>query len=242
MTGRVRLTADALDALPLVLADHHAALPVGGELLVDAVGLDGVVVDDLLVGAGFDLDRRSAPDRTPRPRRGTVRAVRAWTLPDTVGPGMRLLVCGLNPSPAAADSGVGFFRPGNRFWPAAMAAGVVRSDRRPRAALVDDRVGMTDLVKRTTARAAALAPEEYRAGMERLERLVRRWPPGAVVFVGLAGWRAAVDRHARSGVADRTIADVPVYVMPSTSGLNAGTSQAQLVDHLRAAAALAGPG
>jgi G:T/U-mismatch repair DNA glycosylase len=32
---------------------------------------------------------------------------------------------------------------------------------------------------------------------------------------------------------------VPVYVMPSTSGLNARVSVAQLADHLRAAAALA---
>jgi hypothetical protein len=31
-----------------------------------------------------------------------------------------------------------------------------------------------------------------------------------------------------------------VYVMPSTSGLNAATSLATLTDHLRSAAALAG--
>jgi TDG/mug DNA glycosylase family protein len=50
-----------------------------------------------------------------------VSARRARTLPDTVGPGMRLLVCGLNPSLFAADAGVGYARPGNRFWPAARA-------------------------------------------------------------------------------------------------------------------------
>lgn len=240
MTAHVRLCAGAVGTLPLLLAQHHAALPVGGELFVEVDDLDEQLVEDLLVGAGFDVEGRP---RSPGPAQSAaVRARRAWSLPDTVGPSMRLLVCGLNPSPAAADSGVGFFRPGNRFWPAAIAAGVVGSDRQPRAALVDDHVGMTDLVKRTTARAAALAPEEYRSGMARLERLVRRWPPGAVVFVGLAGWRAAVDRHAGAGVAERTLAGVPVYVMPSTSGLNAGTSQAELVEHLRAAHRLAGAG
>ena len=39
-------------------------------------------------------------------------ARRARTLPDSVGPGMRLLMCGLNPSLYSADAGVGFARPG----------------------------------------------------------------------------------------------------------------------------------
>ena len=58
-------------------------------------------------------------------------------------------------------------------------------------------------------------------------------------FVGLAGWRAAVDRKAVAGVQERLVGGRPVYVMPSTSGLNAATPLAVLVDHLRAAAALA---
>ena len=43
---------------------------------------------------------------------------------------MRLFVCGLNPSVYSADAGVGFARPGNRFWPAALAAGIVTTDMR----------------------------------------------------------------------------------------------------------------
>ena len=57
-------------------------------------------------------------------------AVRARTLPDVVGPGMRLLVVGLNPSIYSADVGVGYARPGNRFWPA--ARGGRPGDTRPR--------------------------------------------------------------------------------------------------------------
>ena len=45
------------------------------------------------------------------------------SLPDIIGPGMRLLICGLNPSVYSAETLVGFGRPGNRFWPAALAAG-----------------------------------------------------------------------------------------------------------------------
>ena len=59
--------------------------------------------------------------------------------------------------------------------------------------------------------------------------------PGAVCFVGLSGWRTVVDRHAVAGVQPDTIAGRPAYVMPSTSGLNARTSPAELAGHLAAA-------
>ncbi len=152
---------------------------------------------------------------------------------------MRLLVCGLNPSLHAVEAGVGFVSPSNRFWPAAVAAGLVTRDRDPRHALEAHGIGMTDLVARATPRAAGLTAEEYRAGLARLERLCRRLQPRAVCFVGLAGWRAAVDRAARPGPQERAVGGRPAYVMPSTSGANAATSLADLVEHLRAAAALA---
>jgi hypothetical protein len=63
-----------------------------------------------------------------------------------------------------------------------------------------------------------------------------------VCFVGLAGWRAAVDRRAVAGVQPTGLAGVPVYLMPSTSGLNAACRLPELVDHLRAAAHLADRG
>jgi len=154
---------------------------------------------------------------------------------------MRLLVCGLNPSIHAADAGVGFVTPGNRFWPAALAAGLVTRDRDPRHALEAHGIGMTDLVARATTRADELAPDEYRTGLARLDRLCRRWQPGAVCMVGLAGWRAAVDRKTVAGRQGRQLGGRPVYVMPSTSGLNAATSLEALTDHLRAALLLGSP-
>jgi double-stranded uracil-DNA glycosylase len=73
--------------------------------------------------------------------------------------------------------------------------------------------------------------------VDRLERLCAWLAPGAVCIVGLAGWRAAVDRRARPGWQDRTLGGRPVYLMPSTSGLNAATPLADLIEHLRRAAA-----
>ena len=152
---------------------------------------------------------------------------------------MRLLVCGLNPSVRAADAGVGFVTPGNRFWPAALAAGLVTRDRDPFHTLDVHDVGMTDLAKRATRRADELAADEYRSGLERVERLVRWLAPGAVCFVGLAGYRVAVDRAAVAGPQPTPLGGRPVYVMPSTSGLNAHSGLGDLTDHLRGAVDLA---
>ena len=219
-----------------MLADFQRRLEVGSVVAIgvgiapDARWVDAVRLVDLATGAGFDVvgvDATSA---------GKLRcsAVRARTLPDSVGAEMLVLVCGLNPSVVAADAGVPFARPGNRFWPAAVAAGLATVDRDPDHALHFHRMGMTDLVKRATPSAAELTATEYRAGMERLERLCAWLAPRVVCFVGLAGWRTAVDRHARPGLQPSLLGGRSVYVMPSTSGRNAHARIDALCDHLRA--------
>ena len=152
---------------------------------------------------------------------------------------MRILICGLNPSVVAADAGYGFAGATNRFWPAAVAAGLLTEPRNLPHALLERGVGMTDLVKRATPKSAEVTRSEYAAGLARVDRMVEWLRPGVVCMVGLEGWRAAADRKAVAGWQERRLGTRPVYVMPSTSGLNAKTSMADLVDHLRAA--LAGP-
>ncbi|HET9442892.1 MAG TPA: uracil-DNA glycosylase family protein [Acidimicrobiales bacterium] len=243
--------------LPAALADLHRSLRVGSPVDVQVVygSYEGHALPeddiggrffaswepgdlvDVVTGAGFSVQAVSVEgDRHDVVR---VAARRERTLADTVGPGLRLLVCGLNPSLYAADCGIGFARPGNRFWPAALAAGLVSRDRDPAHALRHHGIGMTDLCKRATTAAHELSTAEYRAGCERVERLVRWLRPGAVCFVGLAGWRAAVDRSARPGPQAAGFGGRPAYVMPSTSGLNARCPLPDLVAHLRAAAGLA---
>jgi TDG/mug DNA glycosylase family protein len=97
---------------------------------------------------------------------------------------------------------------------------------------------MTDLVKRATPKADALTTPEYVAGVARVGQLVRWLQPRAICFVGLAGYRAAVDRSARAGVIDGGFAGVPAYLMPNPSGANAHASQGDITEHLRAALAL----
>jgi TDG/mug DNA glycosylase family protein len=226
------------EALPAALADLHRATAVGATIVLTLVAGSGALGPDDLVdvvtGAGFDVTTVDVEDRELGRLRIT--AVRARTLADHVGPGMRLLLCGLNPSIYSADRGVNYARPGNRFWPALLAAGLATADRDPADALRRHGVGMTDLVKRATVAASELTPDEYEAGVARVERLCAWLRPGTLCMVGLAGWRAAVDRTATTGWQPAPLGGVPVYVMPSTSGLNASTQHAGFVAHLLAAA------
>ena len=234
--GTLRLeTAELSPRLPLVLARCHWDLPVGARLVLDAPAAPWPAERwaDVLVGAGFE----PGPGRR-KGSRTVFRASRARTLPDTVADGLRVLVCGLNPSLVAADAGYGYAGRSNRFWPAALAAGLVTVARHPLHAVLVDRVGMTDLVKRATPGASELTTEEYRLGLARVRRLVEWLAPERVLFVGLAGWRAAVDRTATPGwqpPGERDPLGAPAYVMPSTSGLNARTALAELVAHMRTA-------
>ena len=239
-------------SLPLALWDLHRSLRVGGpihltlltgdtdfsELADDEFGgrrfarwpaaLLGVVLE----GAGFGDVVISEPDQlliaTARRRR---------TLADTVGGDMSLLCVGLNPSPYAADVGVGFGRPGNRFWPAALEAGIVTADRDPIDALRRHGVGMTDVVKRATPRADEITKIEFEHGIERLDALCGWLQPRAVCIVGLSGWRAAVDRKAVVGPQERRLGGCPTFVMHNPSGLNAHVTVADLAEQLRSAAA-----
>ena len=241
--------------LPLALADLHRALaedaPV--ELRLFCGECEGVFPGDTFSGrffalwdqellldvigaAGFDVDTAQLVRGPGRDPALIVRAQRARSLADTVGADMRLLVCGLNPSLYAADRGIAFARPGNRFWPAARAAGLASRDRDPVHALRVHGLGLTDLVKRATRRADELRPAEFSAGLERVERLAAWLRPRALCFVGLQGWRTAVDRGARAGWQEHRVGDVPTYLMPSTSGLNAHARLEDLSAHLKRAA------
>ena len=120
-------SADGWAGAPGVLARLQLELPVGAAVRCSApVGLAAGAppVPELVAGAGFVVESaRRAQGRW------LVDARRDRTLPDFVGPGMRILVCGLNPSLVAADAGFGFAGATNRFWSAAVAAGIVTHPR-----------------------------------------------------------------------------------------------------------------
>jgi double-stranded uracil-DNA glycosylase len=170
----------------------------------------------------------SAP-RKPTPQQ--IAAARGRTVPDIVGPGLRVLFCGINPSLYSAAVGHHFARPGNLFWPALHAAGFTERRLSPfeDRQLLGRGYGLTNIVARATASAAELTADELVRGALLLGRKLRRYRPGVVAFLGAGSYRTAFDRpEASLGPQAERIAGTAVWVLPNPSGLNAHYQLADL--------------
>src|SRR5580765_1652133 len=104
--------------------------------------------------------------------RAELEAFRDKTVPDLVGPGLKLLFVGINPGLWTAATQTHFAHPGNRFYPALRRAGIIDRDLDRAGGMTDDDraylrsrgIGITNLVPGATARADELSPAELRAG------------------------------------------------------------------------------
>jgi TDG/mug DNA glycosylase family protein len=135
-----------------------------------------------------------------------------------------------------------FARPGNRFWPALHAAGFSKRLLAPweNEELLEAGYGVTNLVMRTTATAAELDDEEYRAGRQSLARKITKYSPRWVAVLGLGAYRTGFNRpDAKIGRQVEKLGSSGLWVLPNPSGLNANYQLPQLVkmfDELRIAA------
>jgi len=171
-----------------------------------------------------------------KPTAEELKAAVTKTVPDLIGPGLDVLFCGINPGLYSGATGFHFARPGNRFWPALFAAGFTTRLLKPsdEPELLALGYGVTALVRRTTATAAELSDDEYRAGRKELERKVRKYKPRWVAILGLGAYRVGFDRpKAKVGMQPERIAGAGVWVLPNPSGLNANHQLPQLTEMFR---------
>src|SRR5947209_3979760 len=123
-----------------------------------------------------------------RPSRADLQAAYGRTIPDLVGPNVRVLLVGINPSLYSGWTETHFARPGNRLWRTLHEAGL--TDRRLHPSDADQilaaGLGITNLVARATARADELSDDEVRRGVTPLRHLVRRIQPAYVAFLGIS--------------------------------------------------------
>jgi TDG/mug DNA glycosylase family protein len=162
--------------------------------------------------------------------RAELETFRGATVPDLVGPGLRLLFVGINPGLWTAATQTHFAHPGNRCYPALLRGGVIdrpidrgvgmRDD--DRRYLVGRGIGITNLVARATPRAAELTADELRTGGRRLREFVAEHGPRVVAVAGVTAYRTAFDEpKAASGRQPVSIGDAELWVVPNPSGLNA---------------------
>jgi len=171
------------------------------------------------------------------------------TLPDTVGPGLKLLFVGINPGLHTVAVQAPFALRGNRFYPALYRAGItdrvidasagLRDD--DRAHLFDRGVGITSLVAAATRRADELTTEQLREGALLLERRVTALAPAVVAMLGITAYRAAFGRPKTAvGPQPELLGGAALWVVPNPSGLNAHETAQSLGTAYRAAAIAAG--
>ncbi len=226
------------EATPALLAEWQRAHAPGDQLHVHGRWFGPIPFETVVEGAGGIV-----LGATTGLGRGEWVVRREPTLADLVAPLLRVLVVGLNPSVVAAETGVPFAGPTNRFWSTAVEAGLVPAERDPWRAFTAAHVGFSDLVKRASPRADDLRAAEFAMGADRLRAVVSWLEPNVVCFAGLTGYRAAIDKAAVEGRQSDPFGGSIAYVMPNPSGANAHVTRADLVQHFRTVADLAvGPG
>lgn len=151
-------------------------------------------------------------------------------VPDLLGREVRLLFVGINPGLWTAAVQAHFARRGNRFYPALYRAGLIEHDIDASAGyLPADRdhllargIGITNLVRRASARADELQPGELVDGAARLRTLVERIRPPVVAVLGITAYRLAFgDKAVAVGRQGGDLAGAQCWVLPNPSGLNA---------------------
>ena len=195
----------------------------------------------------------------PRPRRfsrAELESFRDAEVPDLLPAAddegavpVRLLFVGINPGLWTAATQTHFAHPVNRFYPALLEAGVIERRIDPSAGMTDaDRehlrargIGITNLVRRATARADELTAAELREGGQRLRATVRRVRPAVVAVAGITAYRSAFGvRAAGAGRQPDPLEGAVLWVVPNPSGLNAHETVDSLARAYAAPAAEAG--
>jgi TDG/mug DNA glycosylase family protein len=149
-----------------------------------------------------------------------------------VGPNLRVLVCGFNPSIPAYRSGRYYANPGNRFYHLLHEAGLTPRLLSPAEDILLPAmgIGVTDLCPVPSAMAHDLPASAFAAGVETLKVLLQRCHPRVLCCNGYGVYRALMDCPPMgAGLQDSILFEgVPIFAMPSSSGAACALSAVRL--------------
>jgi mismatch-specific thymine-DNA glycosylase len=117
---------------------------------------------------------------------------------------------------------------GNHFWTMMFESGVIpepigyEDDRR----VVEFGIGMTDLVKRPTRAIEEIERQEFAEGRVLLAQKLEQMRPRVIAFNGKTVYEKFAGRPCKLGLQKDKLYGAHVFVLPSTSGQNAGTDRA----------------
>lgn len=143
---------------------------------------------------------------------------RVTTLADLLRSNLRAVCVGINPSVVSVQAGHYYQgRAGQRFLARLRLVRLIGDADRGSEddAAFASGIGFTDIVKRPSARAEEVRPEELRHGRELVCRKLSRVRPRLVIFTYKAAATAMFGSFAGNGfVSGLRLADIPVFVMP----------------------------
>jgi TDG/mug DNA glycosylase family protein len=157
-------------------------------------------------------------------------------VPDVLAPGLDVVFCGINPGRVSAAAKAHFANPRNDFWRLLHDAGFTPRLLAPdeQFELLDFRVGATNAAPRTTPGSSDLRRADFADSADRLRRIALDLRPRAIAFVGKEAYRGAFGIRAEHGPQERTLGDVGLFVLPSTSPANAAVPYAERLKWFRA--------
>ncbi|MGA3294505.1 MAG: mismatch-specific DNA-glycosylase [Candidatus Acidiferrales bacterium] len=148
------------------------------------------------------------------------------TLPDYLRKGMKMILVGCNPGDRSARVGHYYAGRANQFWPMMYESGVIpeplgyQDDRR----VLEFGIGMTDLVKRPTRGIEEIERREFAEGRVLLAQKLEELRPRVIAFNGKMTYEKFMGRPCKLGLQKARLYGAHVFVLPSTSGQNGGTS------------------
>lgn len=177
-----------------------------------------------------------------KPTKEDLRDAVNHTIEDVIDYNLKVLFCGINPGLWSGATGHHFAKPGNRFWKTLHLAGFADRILHPSEEheLLENGYGITNIVKRTSARADELSNEEIIEGGKVLTKKIKKYTPQFLAVLGITTYRTAFQKpKAKLGLQDEIIGKTRIWLLPNPSGLNAHyqlNDLAKLFSELRQAA------
>jgi TDG/mug DNA glycosylase family protein len=139
------------------------------------------------------------------------------TLEDLLRPALRAVCIGINPAPTSVRAGHYYQgRLGQQFYERIRRAGLLPATSGWEDDLAfENGIGFTDIVKRATAKASEVRPDEYAHGRDLLRAKMQAVQPRLVIFTFKKTAEVLFGPIAGNGlINERDLAGAPIFVMP----------------------------
>ena len=160
------------------------------------------------------------------------------TLPDYLATSLEIVFVGTKPRAYSAETGHYYAHPRNRFWGAVNKSCLLDEllDATRDHLVLEQKVGLTDLVKKPTVSASKLRVSDYRGESSSSKQKLSRFKPIIVCFHEVTAYDnylrygEGISENPKPRLQTRRIGDTVVFVVPNPSPANAGYQLCALIE------------